>query len=70
MSTTDKLTLSIPEAAKVLGVSAPTMYQLVKEKGFPIVVIGKRKLVSAKGLSIWLDEHTGAEEESNDGNNN
>lgn len=51
-----KLTYSVPEAAKVLGVSPPTMYQLVKSEGFPTVVAGGRLLVSVKGLERWVDE--------------
>ena len=51
-----KLTMSVPEAAKVLGVSPPTMYQLVKSEGFPTIVIGNRLLVSVKGLERWVDE--------------
>lgn len=51
-----KLTMSVPEAAKVLGVSPPTMYQLAKSEGFPTIVIGNRLLVSVKGLERWVDE--------------
>lgn len=52
----EKLVMSVPEAAKVLGVSAPTMYQLVKTKGFPTIVVQKRLLVSVKGLERWVEE--------------
>lgn len=54
-----KLTLSIPEAAKILGVSASKMYQIAKIKGFPTVQVGKRILVSAKGLERWVEEQAG-----------
>lgn len=62
MENAEKMTLSVPEAAKILGISTPTMYQLIKTDDFPIVHIGKRILVSAKGLGIWLDAHTGGGE--------
>lgn len=52
----EKLVMSVPEAAKVLGVSAPTMYQLVKTKGFPVIVVNKRLLISVKGLERWVEE--------------
>ena len=52
----EKLVMSVPEAAKVLGVSPPTMYQLVKSKGFPTIVVGGRLLVSVKGLERWVEE--------------
>lgn len=48
--------LSVPEAAKVLGISAPTAYALAKTKGFPTIVVGKRLLVSAKGLERWIEK--------------
>lgn len=51
-----KLTLSIPEAAKVIGISRSKMYQLAKSKGFPTIQVGNRLLVSAKGLERWVEE--------------
>ena len=69
MESIKKLTLSIAEAAKILGVSTPTMYQLVKTGDFPTVHIGKRILVSAKGLSIWVDTHTGGGDKYAEKNN-
>lgn len=51
-----KLTLSVPEAAKVVGVSNAKMYQLVRTEGFPTVHLGGRILVSAKGLERWIEE--------------
>lgn len=50
------LTLSVPEAAKRLGVPVSTMYEIVKTKGFPTIHIGTRILVSAKGLEEWVAE--------------
>lgn len=52
----EKKTLSVAEAAEVVGVSTRYMYDLVKIKGFPTIQIGRRLLVSAKGLELWLDE--------------
>lgn len=52
----EKLTLSVPEAAEVIGVSTSKMYGIVKSKGFPTIQVGKRILVSAKGLERWIEE--------------
>ena len=52
----EKLTLSVPEAAKIVGVSQSKMYEIVKIKGFPTIQIGRRLLVSAKGLERWIEE--------------
>lgn len=54
----EKLTLSVPEAAKVVGISTRCMYDVVKIKGFPTIQIGRRLLVSAKGLERWLEEQS------------
>ena len=51
-----KLTLSIPEAAKVIGISRSQMYTLAKSEGFPTIQIGRRVLVSVKGLERWVEE--------------
>lgn len=52
----EKLTLSIAEAAEVVGISVRYMYDLVKTDGFPTIQVGRRLLVSAKGLERWLEE--------------
>jgi excisionase family DNA binding protein len=54
----EKLTLSIPEVAQVLGVSKPTAYALANSKGFPILKIGKRKVVPVRQLQIWIDKNS------------
>lgn len=51
----EKLVLSVREAAKVVGISVSSMYNLVKVQGFPTIQIGNRLLVSAPGLTRWLE---------------
>lgn len=53
-----KLVYSIPEAAKQLGISDSTMRQLARTKGFPTIMIGKRILISIKGLEAWVEEQS------------
>ena len=50
----DKLTYSPTETAQVLGVSRPTVYQLMKRADFPAFKVGSRTLVSAEGLRAWV----------------
>ena len=52
----EKLTLSIPEAAKRIGVSDTTMRQLARTEGFPSFKVGYRILISVKGLEAWVEE--------------
>ena len=50
----EKLTMSVEEAGKALGVSRPTIYKLVHRAGFPEVRVGNRLLVSTEGLREWV----------------
>ena len=42
--------------AKVLGVGASSAYELMHEKGFPSVRIGKRFIVPRDDLKRWMEE--------------
>ena len=58
--TNEKLTISVTEAADMLGISKPTMYQLVKRADFGAVVkIGRRTLISRSGLEEWVQAQAG-----------
>lgn len=59
---TEKLTLSVEEAGKLLGVSRQIAYQLSRRPDFPTLHIGRRVLVPKKQLEAWMDRHvTGTE---------
>ena len=55
----EKLTYSVKEAAAVLGISPAKMYELVRSAGFPSLKLGKRLLVSRRGLENWIAEREG-----------
>ena len=42
-----RATISLPEAASVLGVSRPHSYVLAKKGALPLIQLGGRRLVSA-----------------------
>jgi len=56
----EKKTYSVYEAAKVLGVSVPKLYQLCHAKGFPAVRLGTRIVIPIDRLDKWLDEQCAA----------
>ena len=59
---TEKLTLSVEEAGKLLGVSRQVAYQLIHRPDFPTLHIGRRVLVPKKQLEAWMYRHvTGTE---------
>lgn len=50
----EPLSVSVSEAARLLGVSRPTMYTLIDRPDFPAFRIGCRTLVSVDGLREWV----------------
>lgn len=52
----NKLTLSVEEAAKVLGIGRNLCYDKVKTGEIPAIRIGKRLLVPKKALEKFLEE--------------
>ena len=57
----ERVALSVTEAAALLGVSRPTVYQLLNREGFPSFRIGTRRLISRSGLERWVQEQAGEE---------
>ena len=55
-----RLAVSIDEAAHLLSISRPVVYDLTKRSDFPSFRIGKRVLVNVRALQDWLDEQVAA----------
>lgn len=47
--------ITVPEMANMLKISRSKAYALVKEKGFPIIKIGKCIRISQKSVLSWLN---------------
>lgn len=54
MEEREKMTLSVAETARELGVCVKTVYNLTHRRDFPTVRIGNRTLVSRAGLAEWV----------------
>lgn len=52
----EQLAVSAAEAAKLLGISKPTVYELMRRSDFPSFKLGRRTLVSVEGLKKWISE--------------
>ena len=50
----DKLTLTVREAAEMIGISKPKMYELVRAHKVRSVPIGKKLLIPRQSLMDWL----------------
>ncbi len=60
MEKLEPLAVSAAEAARLLGVSRPTLYTLLNQEGFPSFHVGTRVLVSVDGLREWIERQTKA----------
>ena len=54
----DPLAVSPTDAAKLLGVSRPIIYRLMREEGLPSFKIGSRTLIPTDGLRNWIEQRT------------
>lgn len=52
----DKLAVSATEAAKMLDISRPTLYTLIRRDDFPSFKIGTRTLIPVKSLQDWVEK--------------
>ena len=53
------LFLNAETAAKLLGISISGMYELMHEKGFPVLKIGTRLVVPKEKLRAWVEQNVG-----------
>lgn len=61
----EKLTYSVDEMSKLLGISRPKAYELANRQDFPTLRIGKRILIPIDRFHRWLDESAGRESGTN-----
>ena len=54
----EKLTCTVEEAGKALGVSRAIAYKLSRSEGFPTIRIGRKVLISVQGLKDWIAKQT------------
>ena len=51
-----KMTLSVREAAELIGISKPKMYELIREGEIPSIHVGKKIVIARQALRDWLSE--------------
>jgi len=49
-----ELVYNVTEAAKALGISRRSMYELMHREDFPTLKIGRRRLISKELLAQWV----------------
>ena len=53
------LFLNAETVAKLLGISPSSAYELMHEKGFPVLKIGNRMVVPKEKLREWVEQKVG-----------
>ena len=57
----EKATYTVKEAAAVLGISLPRMYEITEQKDFPLLRIGRKKLILKERFHNWMNGKSGGE---------
>lgn len=53
------LFLNAEMVAKLLGISPSSCYELMHEKGFPVLKIGSRMVVPKEKFRAWVERNVG-----------
>ena len=53
------LFLNAETVAKLLGISPSSGYELMHEKGFPVLKIGSRMVVPKEKFRAWVEQNVG-----------
>ena len=53
------LFLNAKTVAEVLGIAPSSAYELMHEKGFPVLKVGNRLLVEKDKFKEWINRNTG-----------
>ena len=54
----EKTTISVAELSIQMGISLPKAYEMTKQPGFPIIIIGARILIPVDQFNKWLEEES------------
>lgn len=52
----ERMTLSVQEAAQVMGVSHSKMYQMVRDNIVPNIKLGKRYVIPKAKFAEWVNQ--------------
>lgn len=59
MSDNEKLSITVEEAAKLLGVGRNTMLEFVKMDGFPAIRLKRKIIIDKEALPKWFSNNYG-----------
>lgn len=59
MNDSEKLSITVEEAAKLLGVGRNTMLEFVKMDGFPAIRLKRKIIIDKEALPKWFSNNYG-----------
>ena len=60
------IAVSVEEAAKLLGVSKPTVYSMIRGEGLPHIKLNRRTVIPVDRLREWVNERVWGENGGSD----
>ena len=54
----EKLTMTVEEVGKAMGISRPKAYELASRADFPVIRVGKRKVIPIDAFRRWMEQQT------------
>lgn len=54
----EQLTMTVRDMAKLMNISLPIAYELVKTKGFPVIHVGNKILIPIESFKVWLQKES------------
>lgn len=52
----NRLAVSVPQAAEMIGISPPKVYELIRCGDLPAKHVGHRWLISMRNLEKWIND--------------
>lgn len=57
----ERMTLSVAEVQKALGIGKSAVYALINREGFPKIRMGRKFIIPREAFLRWLDQQTSTE---------
>lgn len=54
-----KLCITVEEMGELMGIGRSKAYELARQADFPTIRLGRKMLVSIKGLEAWVEQRAG-----------
>ena len=58
----EKLTLTVEEFAGMMNISRPKAYEMTHIQGFPVLTVGRKRLILLREIDSWLSKRVAGEQ--------